>query len=105
MLRSRTPFADAAERLATREQKQATIEFDLVPVTRLNVVLDNGVPLQFDLEKDHSYTQGEQFLTVTQGKRIFQIAASRVLYTDTFPTEMKRIRGSLAEQLSALQKQ
>lgn len=77
-------------------------DIELVPVTRLEVVLDNGLPLAFDLEKERgdSFKEDPKRLTVKLGKRTLRIREHRILYTETRPHQMKR--PLTPEQISAI---
>lgn len=66
------------------------LDIDFIDVTRLEVVLDTGLGLAFDLEKGHSYREESKRLTVKIGKRVVRISANRILYTETRPHRMKR---------------
>lgn len=84
--RSRLPDTDPSPALLAPE-------LEVVDVTRLECLLDTGLPLSFDLEadKDHSYKHDAKWLTITLGPRVIRIAAHRILYTETRPAQLKRV--------------
>ena len=83
-------------------------EFTLVDVNRLQLVMVNGLPLQFDMEQreDHKWEDAEMQIVVTLGQRVIRIPRERILYYETFPTQVKQFKQPLTpDQLSALQNQ
>lgn len=68
-------------------------EFEVVPVIRLECVLDTGLPLSFDLDQKAGdcFSLGAKWLNVTLGKRAIQIAAHRILFIETRPDQSKRV--------------
>lgn len=84
------------------ESASAPPVFDLevIDVTRLEMVLDTGLPLQFDLEKGHSFKPETKWMVVKLGKRTIRIAAHRILYFETYPHQMKR--PLTAEQIQSI---
>lgn len=68
------------------------VDIEVIHVTRLECVLDTGLPLAFDLEDGQTYTHDDLWLTVHLGTRTIRIAANRILYTDTRPSQMSRVR-------------
>ena len=80
-------------------------EFETVDVTRLQVALDTGSPLFFNLEKrdDHTFEESDAQLVITLGQRVMRIARARVLYYETFPWKAQKFKTPItAEQLAAL---
>lgn len=67
-------------------------EFNLVDVMRLDCVLDNKLPISFDLNKKegHSYKETKQWLVITLGERVIRIPMSRILYLETRPEQIKQ---------------
>lgn len=81
------------------------IELEVLDVTRLRMLLDTGVPLEFDMEKADSYTINDGFSEVRIGPRTFHIATPRILYFEVGPGQIKRpVKPITSEQLAALQK-
>lgn len=101
----RRPIVPKSEEAATKAPTAPVFEFDLVPVTKLQCVLDNGLPLEFNLDAKlkHSYKETPKWLVVTLGTRVIRIAAPRILYFETSPGEEKRRKNVVTtEQLVAL---
>ena len=67
-------------------------DFETIDVTRLTFLLDEGVPLTFDLG-EHEFDRfsiNELFSEVNIGKRTIHIATSRILYYETEPVQIRR---------------
>ena len=91
------------KRLPGDPQPAPPIEFDVIPVERFNVLLDNGIPLQFDMKGEDRFFEGDgTWLTVLQGSKETKIALSRILYMEKRPAELKIPRVPLAETLAAI---
>ena len=80
-----------------------TLDLEVVNVTRLEVVLDTGLPLSFDLEKsaDHSFTADENFFVVILGARHISIATKRILYYETRPHQIRRTQTPVTSEVFA----
>jgi hypothetical protein len=82
----------------------SVLDIEAVPVTRLEVVLDTGLALSFDLEATDTFVKSDTLLHVELGSRGIEIALHRILYTETRPYMLRRPRQPITpEQLAALQ--
>jgi hypothetical protein len=81
------------KRINVTKEPSPAPEIKFTDVLRLQCVLDNKLPLEFDLNEKagDSYKHDKAWLTVTLGKRRIQIAAPRILYVETFPSQLKEI--------------
>lgn len=87
------------------ENPAPLIEFDVIDVTRVRMMLDNGVPLEIDLMKGDIYEEGSAFVHLVQGERELKIATHRILYIDKSPGKATRSRTPITPgQLVEMQK-
>jgi hypothetical protein len=74
-------------------------ELELVPVTRLEVVLDTGLMRSWDLEDGELFTEGEEWLTVfKKGDHSIRIRAPRIVCIETSQHEQKRIKKAVTPE-------
>lgn len=69
------------------------VEIEVTDVRRLNIALDTGHPLQFDLEDGDSYAIADGFSEIKVGQRTIRIATHRIVYYEEFPAQKKRVKG------------
>ena len=95
-------------RLVDETEKPAQIEFDVLDVTRLLMVLDSGLKLEFDFvdpATEYIDFDDKDLMNVRLGDRRIRIAKSRILYYETFPHQLKRPKQPLTDIIAAIQKQ
>lgn len=68
-------------------------EIKVTDCTRLDVVLDTGIGLQFDLiDKDKdTYWEADGKLFIKRGERITRLNLNRILYDEKYPYQLKTI--------------
>lgn len=75
------------------QPKPPAIEVNQIDVLRFDVVLDNGIALTYDLNKEDSIERMKDVFVIVQKdkKRTTTISRLRVLYTQEYPAKVNKI--------------
>ena len=66
-------------------------EIKLVDVTHIDLAFDNGMVLGFDLTEKDTIKKTKDQLVITRGKRVTEIARKRIIYSETYPEQLKEM--------------
>ena len=85
----------------TSQRQAVTVEvpeLEVIPVTRLEVVLDTGLMRSWDLESDETYTEDAEWLVISKKTVTTRIRAPRIVCIETSKQEHKRLKKAVTPE-------